>query len=238
MKQILSKLRRASQDYNMIEDGDKICVGVSGGKDSMLLLKALADYRRFSPERFELYAVCIDLGLGCDYARLREYCDSLNVELSIKQTQIAQIVFDVRKETNPCALCSKLKRGALHNEVLALGAKKLALGHHADDFMETFLLGLLYEGRIHTFMPVTYLDRKEITVIRPMLYMREKDVIYAANRNNVPVVKSNCPADGHTKREDMKEQIRKWEREIPSSSERLFTAVKEYVDKQMRINKK
>ncbi len=238
MKHVLSKLRRAIQDYSMIEDGDRLCVGVSGGKDSMLLLRALADYKRFSPVKFDLQAICLDLGLKCDYKELYDYCEELKVPLTIKTTQISQIVFDVRKEQNPCALCSKLKRGALHNEVLALNSNKLALGHHADDFMETFLLGVLYEGRIHTFMPVTYLDKKKITLIRPMIYMREKDIVYAVNKNSIPIIKSNCPADGKTKREDMKTLIRTWEKEIPGSNERLFTAVKGYIDKEMNLVEK
>lgn len=233
MKKILSKLRRAVSEYHMIQDGDKVCVGVSGGKDSMLLLKALAQYRIFSPEKFELYAVCVDIGLGCDYKILEEFCRQIDVPLLIKKTQIAQIVFDERKEKNPCSLCANLKRGALHNAALELGCKKIALGHHADDLMETFLLGLLYEGRMHTFNVYSHLDRKDVTIIRPFIYLYEREIVYSANKNNIPVIKSNCPADGNTKREEMKNLVKTLRTQIPDCDVRLFGAVKTFMDSQM-----
>ena len=220
-------------EYNMIEDGDRICVGVSGGKDSMMLLKALAAYRIFSPERFELYAVCIDIGLGAKYETLVEFCEQIDVALVIKKTQIAQIVFEERKEKNPCSLCANLKRGALHNAALELGCKKIALGHHADDLMETFLLGLLYEGRMHTFNVYSHLNRKDVTIIRPFVYLYEREIVYSANKNNIPVVKSECPADGNTKREEMKELIKSLRTQIPDSDVRLFNAVKNFMDSQL-----
>lgn len=232
VKKILSKMRRAVSDYHMIEDGDRICVGVSGGKDSMLLLKALSTYRRFSPEHFDVCAVCIDIGLGTDFAPLEEFCRELGTELYIKKTQIAEIVFDERHEKSPCSLCSNLKRGALHNAALEIGSRKIALGHHADDLMETFMLGLLYEGRIHTFRPVTHLDRKDITVIRPFLYLYEREIVYAANKNAIPIIRSGCPADGFTRREDMKNLIKQLRTDIPDSDARLFNAVKTYIDRE------
>lgn len=234
MKKILSKLRRAVSEYHMIQDGDKVCVGVSGGKDSMLLLKALAQYRMFSPEKFKLYAVCVDIGLGCDYKVLEEFCRQIDVPLLIKKTQIAQIVFDERKEKNPCSLCANLKRGALHNAALELGCKKIALGHHADDLMETFLLGLLYEGRMHTFNVYSHLDRKDVTIIRPFIYLYEREIVYSANKNSIPIIKSNCPADGNTKREEMKNLVKMLRTQIPDCDVRLFGAVKTFMDSQMK----
>ena len=227
-------MRRAVADYSMISDGDRICVGVSGGKDSMTLLKAMSVYRRFSPERFELQAVCVDTGLGADFSPLEEYARELDVPLLIKRTEIARIVFDERKEKNPCSLCANLKRGALHNATLETGCRKIALAHHADDLMETFFLGLLYEGRIHTFLPVTHLDRKDVTVIRPFLYVYENEIVYSANRNGIPVIKSGCPADGFTKREEMKELIKRLRTDIDGSEKRIFSAVMEYVNKEMK----
>ena len=230
MKRILSKIRKACNDYNMIEEGDLITVGVSGGKDSMLLLKALSMYSKFSPVHFDVQAIMVDLGLGMDITRIQQFCDELGVKFIIVHTQISRIVFDERHEKNPCALCAKMKRGALHNAMLESGSYKVALGHHADDFAETFLLGLLYEGRINGLKPVTFLDKKQITVIRPMIYLREKEIIYAVNKNNIPVVKSNCPADGYTKREEMKELIRSLDKKDRDMSKRLITAVYDYTD--------
>ncbi len=224
MKQVLSKLRRAVTDFNMIQDGDRICAGVSGGKDSMLLMAALANYRLFSPERFELYAVCLDMGFGADLSPLAAYAQKINVGFEIVPTRIGQIVFEARAEKNPCALCANLKRGALHNAAKALGCNKVALGHHADDLAETLLMSMFYEGRINAFKAVTYLDRKELTVVRPLIYMREKDIVYAVNKNAVPVVKSGCPADGATKREEMKRLIKALSREIPDCDERIICA--------------
>lgn len=227
-------MRRAVADYSMISDGDRICVGVSGGKDSMMLMKALSIYRRFSPETFDLQAVCVDIGLGADYTPLEEYAAELGVPLMIKKTQIAQIVFDERKEKNPCSLCANLKRGALHNAALETGCRTIALAHHADDLMETFMLGLLYEGRIHTFLPKTHLDRKNVTVIRPFIYIYENEIVYSANRNGVPVIRSGCPADGFTKREEMKELIKRLRTDIDGSEKRLFSAVMEHVNNEMK----
>ena len=227
-------MRRAVADYSMISDGDRICVGVSGGKDSMMLLNAMSVYRRFSPEKFDLTAVCVDIGLGTDYSALEEFASRLDVPLMIKKTEIARIVFDERKEKNPCSLCANLKRGALHNAALEAGCRTIALAHHADDLMETFLLGVLYEGRIHTFLPKTHLDRRDVTVIRPFIYIYENEIVYSVNRNGIPVIKSGCPADGFTRREEMKELVKRLRTQIPGSEKRLFTAVKENVDREMK----
>ena len=222
MKQTLSKLRRAVNDYSMINNDDKICVGISGGKDSMLLLKALSLYSRFSPSPFDLTAVLIDMGFGGDFSPLIHYAESLEIPLHIIPTSIGKIVFDERDEKNPCSLCAKLKRGALHNAALQFGCNKVALGHHSDDLAETLLMSVLYEGRINTFKAVTYLDRKKLTVIRPLVYMREKETLYAVNKNKTPFMKSGCPADGATKRELMKQMMKKISEIIPESDERII----------------
>ncbi|MBE6606694.1 MAG: tRNA 2-thiocytidine(32) synthetase TtcA [Ruminococcaceae bacterium] len=212
IRRILSFVRRAVDDYNMIEEGDRIAVGVSGGKDSLTLLAALSDLRTFYPKKYELYAVMIDMGFeGANFSAVEKFCNDLGVELKIVRTNISHVIFDVRKEKNPCSLCARMRRGTLHDAVLELGCNKLALGHHYDDVLETFMLNLFHEGRLGTFSPVTYLDRKGLTMIRPMIYAPEKDVRYFATKSKLPVVKSPCPADGATKREDMKQFLKKLE---------------------------
>ena len=236
MKKTLSAIRRACEEYKMIEKDEIVCVGVSGGKDSMLLLKALNMYKNFATEPFKIKAICLDMGFGnINFDVLKKYCEELDVELIIEPSQIAQIVFEERAEKNPCALCANLRRGALHNIAIREGSRKLALGHHADDLMETFLMSILYEGRVNTFKAKTYLDRKDITVIRPMIYLKEKDVIYTVNRLNIPVIKSPCPVDKKTKREDMKDLIKYFSRTIPDSEKRIFRASKGYMDLQERL---
>lgn len=211
----------------MIDDGDKIAVGISGGKDSLTLLYALSGLRRFYPKKFELMAVTVDLGFqNLDLTQIRALCEALQVEYKIVQTDIAQIVFADRKESNPCSLCAKMRKGALNEAVKAAGVNKIAYAHHKDDVVETMLMSLIYEGRFHTFSPVTYLDRMELTVIRPLMYMNEADVIGFVNKYDVPVVKSPCPADGHTKREYIKQLLRQLNRENPGVKERMFTAIR------------
>ena len=189
MKKILSRVRRAVDDYGMIKDGDKIAVGVSGGKDSLTLLCALAALKKFYPNRFELIAVSLDMGFeGMDYGGVAELCESLEVEYILKKTDIAEIIFDIRKEKNPCSLCAKMRRGALNNKAIELGFNKLALGHHADDVVQTMLLSLLYEGRFSTFQPVSFMDRSGITLIRPFIYTSESDVKGAVNKLNLPAL--------------------------------------------------
>lgn len=225
-QKMLSYLRKGITKYNMIKDGDKIAVGVSGGKDSVTLLKLLAEYKRFSPERFELLAITVDLNFEnspTDYTPIKELCDSLGVEYIIEKTEIGKIVFDVRKETNPCALCSKMRKGALNNLAKEKGCNKVALGHHADDMTDTMLLSLFYEGRLSTFAPKSYLDKIDLTLIRPMIMTREMDVI--AYSKTLPVVKSCCPANKQTKREYVKNLVSEVAKEIPNVRDMLFTAL-------------
>ena len=226
MKRILSYTRRAVDDYEMIHEGDRIAVGISAGKDSLTLLHALAGLRRFYPKKFELVAITVDMGFeGMDFTPIRELCERLDVPYIIAKTEISRIIFDVRKEKNPCSLCAKMRRGALHNAAKEAGCNVVALGHHFDDVVETFMLNLFYEGRLGCFQPVTYLSRKDITVIRPMIYMPEKDVRYFANRVELPVVKSTCPADGNTERESMKQLLHTLERENKGLRYRIFGAL-------------
>ena len=227
MKRILSYTRRAIDEYNMIEDGDKIAVGVSAGKDSLTLLCAMAYLRRFYPKRFELIAITIDMGFETpmDFAPIRELCQKLDVEYHIVKTEISKIIFDVRKESNPCSLCAKMRRGALHTAAKELGCTSVALGHHFDDVVETFMLNLFFEGRLGCFSPVTYLSRVGIKLIRPMLYMPEKDVKYFASKTELPIIKSPCPADGNTEREEMKKLLASLERENKGLRYRIFGAI-------------
>lgn len=219
-------MRRAIQQFNMISDGDRIAVGLSGGKDSIALLAALARYQKFAPIDFELEAVTIDAGLeGMNYAPLIEYCHQINIPYTILKTSIASVVFDIRKEQNPCSLCARMRRGALHNLCKDLHCNKLALGHHADDAIETFFLSLFYEGRINTFQPVTYLNRKKITLIRPLVFVKEKDIIYDPECQRLPIIGSTCPADGFTKREEVKEFVSKMRTEIPDFNRKILSAI-------------
>ena len=226
MKHILGYIRKAVNDFCMIEDGDKVAVGLSGGKDSILLLLSLARLRTFYPKKFELIAITLDMGLaGFDSSYLEQLCRENDVELFVEKTQIAEIVFDVRQEKNPCSLCANLRRGILYDTAKKLGCNKVALGHHVDDVMETFLMSLLYEGRIHTFLPVTYLSRKDIHIIRPMVYVPEKEVKRYMKQNEISVVKSTCPADGETKREYIKDLIYKLNKENHKVRESIFGAI-------------
>ena len=226
MKEILGCIRRADQDFGMIKAGDKVAVGVSGGKDSMLLLYAMALYRRFCPNKFNLVAVTLTMGLGdTDWTPVRELCEKLDVPYVLRETEIGKVIFEERKEKNPCSLCSKMRRGALMDLCKELGATKLALGHHRDDALETFLLSLLYEGRIHTFHPKTFMSRSGITQIRPMAYLSEKHVIHMVKELELPIVKSPCPANGHTKREDMTELLNEITKKIPNARELMLSAL-------------
>ncbi len=225
-QKMLSLLRKGITAYNLIKDGDKIAVGVSGGKDSVTLLRLLAEYKRFSPEQFELFAVTVDLGFNgkpADLSPIENLCKQLNVPFSIVRSQIGEIVFDVRKETNPCALCSKMRKGALYEEVKKLGCNKVALGHHADDLIETLLLSMLYEGRLSTFAPKSFLDRTGLTLIRPMIYLEENMV--TSYSKNLPIIKSCCPANTATKREYVKELLNSIAKDVPNVREMLFTAL-------------
>ena len=232
LQQVLSLTRKAIDDYNMIEDGDNIAVGISGGKDSLTLLYALHGLQRFYPRNFSLHAITVDLGFdNLNLDEITRLCADMEVPYHIVKTDIGKIIFDDRKETNPCSLCAKMRKGALNTAIKELGCNKVAYAHHKDDVVETMMLSLIYEGRFHTFSPVTYLDRMELTVIRPLIYMREADVIGFIHKYDVPVVKSPCPADGHTKREYAKELLQEINRETPGAKERMFTAIQSSMDK-------
>lgn len=225
MQKLLSYLRRGVDDYGMINDGELITVGVSGGKDSLALLYGLAKLRTFYPKKFDICAVTLDMGFGMDFTPVTELCKELDVEYVLKQTDIAEIIFNIRKESNPCSLCAKMRRGALHDAALELGSHKVALGHHNDDALDTFMLSLVYEGRINCFSPVTYLDRKDITLIRPLIYAPEAYVSGFAKRYELPVVRNKCPEDKRSKREYVKNLIYRLEKENPGFKTRLFTAI-------------
>lgn len=226
LQQVMSYVRRAIDDYNMIKADDKIAIGISGGKDSLTLLYALNGLKRFYPEKFDIHAVTVDLGFqNLNLSAIETLCKDLNVEYTIVRTDIADIVFEQRKETSPCSLCAKMRKGALNDVVKAAGCNKVAYAHHKDDVVETMLLSLIFEGRFHTFSPVTFLDRTGLTVIRPLIYMNESDVIGFVNKNHVPVVKSPCPADGNTKREYVHNLLKQLNKENPGVKERMFTAI-------------
>lgn len=226
LQQVLSYIRKAVDDYQMIEANDHIAVGISGGKDSLTLLYGLHGLMRFYPKSFQIHAVTVDLGFdNLDLEKIKELCKSLEIPYTIVKTDIADIIFHQRKESNPCSLCAKMRKGALNEAIKAAGCNKVAYAHHKDDVVETMLLSLIYEGRFHTFSPVTYLDRMDLTVIRPLIYMNEADVIGFVHKNNIPVVKSPCPADGYTKREYVKKLLQNLNRENPGVKERMFTAI-------------
>ena len=236
IRRLLSYTRRAVDDYEMIADGDKIAVGVSGGKDSLALLLSLASLRRFYPKKFELLAIYLDPGFDkagftteekaeAQRQKLRDICAEAQVELYIVDTNISPIIFNVRKEKNPCSLCARMRRGALHEAAKSRGFSKLALGHHFDDAVETFMMNLFNEGRIGCFSPVTYLDRRDITVIRPLIYAPEKDIRYFANKAAFDVIESPCPADKDSERARMKEILRDFSKEYKGLKHRIFGAM-------------
>ena len=223
MQKLMGLVRRCVEDYHMISPGDRIAVGVSGGKDSLVLLQLLAGLKQYSD--FYLEAITIDMGLGMDYSGVQDMCDRLGVPYTIVQTQIAPIIFDHRKEKNPCSMCSKMRRGALNQAILDRGIRKIALGHHYDDAVETFLLSLFYEGRLSCFQPVTWLSRAGVTQIRPMLYVGEKAVESFAKRQNLPVVHNTCPADKSTKRQEVKDLLAVLQKQYPDLKTKIFGAM-------------
>jgi len=226
MNKILSYVRRCVEDYDMIRAGDKVAVGVSGGKDSLTLLAALAKLREFYPVPFTVEAVTVDMGTpGMDFGPVRELCGRLGVPYTVVPTEIHSVIFDVRKEKNPCSMCAKMRRGALHAALLERGIHKVALGHHFDDAVETFFLSLFYEGRLSCFQPVTYLDRTGITQIRPMLYCGEGMIRSAAARLELPVVHNPCPANGSTKRQEVKELIAELSARYPKLKDYVFSGM-------------
>ena len=226
LQQLLSYTRKAVDDYQMIDEGDHIAVGISGGKDSLTLLYALHGLKRFYPKKFTLSAITVNLGYEkFDTAQLRALCDELEVPYTVVDTEIAHILFDERKESNPCSLCAKMRKGALNDAVKEMGCNKVAYAHHKDDIIETMLLSLIFEGRFHSFSPKTYLDRMDLTVIRPMMYVDEMDVIGFQHKYNLPVAKSRCPIDGFTKREYAKDLVKQLNTEHPGARNRIFTAI-------------
>ena len=230
LNRILSYTRRCVEDYDMIQAGDRIAVGVSGGKDSLALLVALAKLSEFYPLPFTVEAFTLDMGPvdggpRMDFTPVAELCQSLGVPYTILHSEIQHIIFDLRKEKNPCSMCAKMRRGALHNAIRDRGITKIALGHHFDDAIETFFLSLFYEGRLSCFQPVTYLDRMGITQIRPLLYCSEWMLRKAAEVEELPVVFNPCPADGYTKRQEVKELIRALSKDYPDLREKVFSAM-------------
>ena len=223
---MLSFVRRAVDDYEMINDGDVIGVGISGGKDSLALLETLAQMRRFYPKKYEVKAITVNMGFeGVDYSPITALCERLGVEYRVADTDIAKIIFDVRKEPNPCSLCAKMRRGTLHATAQEMGCNKVALGHHFDDTVETFMMNLFFEGRLGCYSPVTYLSNRKITLIRPLIYATEKDVVYFANKRALPIVKNPCPEDHNTERENMKQLLASIERQNKGLRHRIFHAI-------------
>lgn len=219
-------IRKAVDDYKMIEEGDKIAVGVSGGKDSLLLLMALKHLQSYYPKHFELEAITIELGFeGMDFTPVKELCAELDIPYTCLKTDIKEIVFDVRKEENPCSLCAKMRRGALNDAIKARGISKLALGHHFDDAVETFMMSLLFEGRLSCFRPVTYMDRSGVTQIRPMVYAGEGKITNLAEKLELPVVENPCPMDKTSKRHEIKEMLRSMSADYPDVKSKIFGAM-------------
>ena len=237
LQQLMSPVRRAVSDFKMITEGDKIAVGLSGGKDSIALLSALAGLRRFYPEKFDVVAVRIDTGIGYDKNEeeaLFDYVKSLGVEYHVEPTQIYQVVFEERKEKNPCSLCANMRRGALNSTAKKLGCNKVALGHHADDLIETFFLSMIYEGRLSTFQPVTYLSKADLSVIRPLIYVKEHEILSFSK--DKPILKNPCPVDKFTQREAIKETVKKLSQEYPLLKDNVFNALVD--DKRHNLIKK
>ena len=231
MQKILGYMRKAIQEFDLIQDGDRIAVGVSGGKDSLALLLGLIQLRRFIGIDYELVAITLDPmfgGVEGDYSAVARLCEENGVEYVLQRTHIGEIVFDIRKEPNPCSLCAKFRRGALSTTMNRLGLNKIALGHHQDDAVETMVMSLFLEGRVSCFQPVTYLDRTQVTQIRPMLYVQEREVRGAVRRLNLPVVENPCPANGSTRREEMKVLLRQLEDRYPNLRKKIFGAIQRY----------
>jgi tRNA 2-thiocytidine biosynthesis protein TtcA len=229
MQQLLGQTRRCVEDYHMIEAGEKIAVGVSGGKDSLMTLCLLARLREFYPKPFSLEAITLETGTpGMNFDAVATLCSELDVPYTRIAVPVYQIVFEERKEKNPCSLCAKLRRGSLNTALLDRGIHKIALGHHFDDAIETLLMNLLFEGRIGAFQPVTYLDRTGITQIRPLLYCKERDIRNAAVKYKLPVVENPCPANGFSRRQEVKDLIESLSERYPDIKQKLFGAMQRY----------
>ena len=228
MQKMMGLMRRCIDDYHMIDAGDKIAVGVSGGKDSVSLLVGLSELRRFYPAKFDIVAITVDPRFGGedgDYSQIEELCRRIDVKYVIKRTQLAEVIFDIRKESNPCSLCARMRRGALHDAAKEAGCNKIALGHHLDDVAETFIMNLFNGGTLDCFMPVTYLSRKELYMIRPLIFARESDCRRVARKMNLPVVKSKCPADGATERQEVKEMLSALEKKYGDVRSKILGAM-------------
>lgn len=227
LQKLLSYVRRAADDYGMIQEGDRVAVGISGGKDSLSMLIALKALQRFYPNKFELEAISVSLGFeGMDFTPIKELCEKIGVNYTVVETDIGEIIFKHRKEKNPCSLCAKMRKGALNDKVEELGCNKIALGHNKDDVIETLFMALFYEGRIYDFSPVTFLDRMKITSIRPLIYVPERDIISFAKTEGLPIVKNKCGVDGHTKREDIKRFVASQRSIYDNFDEKIFGAIK------------
>jgi tRNA(Ile)-lysidine synthase TilS/MesJ len=226
MKRVLGSIRRADERYHMIENGDKICIGVSGGKDSLLLMEALKLYQRFSYTKFDVTAVMLDLGLKeQDTTGIEAFAERIGIEFHVEKTDIGKVVFEYRQERSPCALCAKLRRGALNTYAVEHGCNKVALGHNRDDVIQTFFMSMLYEGRINTFAPVTYLSRRDVTVIRPLVFLPEKYALSVARAQNLPILPPNCDIAGSTKREEAKQLVRHIAGLVPDFEEKFMHAL-------------
>lgn len=226
LQRLYSYARQAIDKYKMIDDGDKIAVGVSGGKDSLTLLYALKGLQRFYPKKFDIEAITVDLGFdNFDLGVIRQLCMELDIPYTVIPTEIGSVVFEHRHEKHPCALCAKMRKGALNDKALSLGCNKIAYGHHRDDLVETMLMSLIYEGHFYAFPPVTYLERTGLTVIRPLMYISESEIIGFSNKQKLPVAKSPCPANGHTRREYVRNLMHQINRENPGAIDKMFTAV-------------
>lgn len=229
MQQLLGYMRKAILDYHLLENGDRVAVGVSGGKDSVALLVGLSRLQRFIGISYTLTAITVDMGMDgtdTDFSAITALCKELEIEHIVHRSGIGEIIFQIRKEKNPCSLCARMRRGLLHDLTKAQGCNKIALGHHYNDVTETFLMNLFNEGRIGCFSPKSYLSRKDLTLIRPLVYAPEKDIASAVRRNQLPVVKSNCPADGHTSRQRTKELLKELEQNNPGVTSRVYGAIK------------
>lgn len=225
-QKLLSYVRRAVDDYKMIEENDKIAIGLSGGKDSISLLLALSDLRKFYPKKFDICAITVSLGFdGSDFTPMEELCKKIDVDYHVIDTQIGEIIFDARKESNPCSLCAKMRKGALNNKADELGCNKIALGHNRDDIIETFMMSLIFEARISTFQPVSFLEKKKLFSIRPLMYVPESDIKGYIRKNNLPIIKNPCPANGNTKRQEMKELIKDLCRKYDNADTKIFNAI-------------
>ncbi len=224
-KLVFRQLRNASLNYQLIENQDRIAVGISGGKDSLVMLYLLQLLKKYTPLDFTLHPILLDLGWSIDTAPIREYCQAQGIQLHVERTNIGQVVFDYRQEKNPCALCSHLRRGALNRTAKSLGCNKLALGHHADDVVNTLFISLLFEGHYNVFKPSTYLDRIDLTVIRPMIYISERDISLIAESIKIPVIEKYCPADGYTKRDQIASLLDEIEHKFPGARRKLLGAI-------------